>query len=207
MELQEPLSQQTPQPVDTAGQRGDCALEETRHTLADLQGELAYFIPTLLQAYGRFPADPVAEFNLHFPAEPDRQAFAIDSNCGHFFQNDFLGNVAEPQLRRIYAICRERWGECREFLARLTTLDHATQWYAETCYHEIKIPDRPAMLRHPANVLMPHVAATAFAVNGNKLQAWLSDMYMPASAPFIIVRPPTAEMRLKGDKLWPPTSN
>lgn len=131
---------------------------------------VALFTPALLLTHGGFDRDPVIEFNALFPAtQPDLKPFVVDLKKDHerFFEG--LGSVLLPGRktptdfdRRLYAIDAERATECFEFLGGIAFSHPQTNFFAQTCAYDIKVPD-PTSKRHQIlNVKVFGVVANAF---------------------------------------------
>jgi hypothetical protein len=141
---------------------------------ADILGHrdrpVALFTPALMLTHGGFDRDPVVEFNALCPAErPDLKPFVVDLKKEHerFFEG--LGSVVLPGRktatdfdRRLYAIDTERAADCFAFLGGIAFSHPKTNFFAQTCVYDIKIPDPTSKRHQTLNVTVFGVVATGF---------------------------------------------
>lgn len=156
---------------------------------------VSLFTTALMLTHGGFDRDPVVEFNALFPAErPDFKPFVVDLKKDHerFFEG--LGSVVLPGRRmptdfdrRLYAIDSERAAECFEFLGGIAFSNPKTNFFAQTCTYDIKVPD-PTSKRHQ---ILP---VKVFGVVATDFVALLQERFMqPAIALKVDIASPAAK--------------
>lgn len=178
----------TPKPVlfevDSVKDAEDISAASCADILGQRENPVALFTPALLITHGGLDRDPVIEFNAFFPAaSSDLKPFVVDLKKDHerFFEG--LGSALLPGRKtptnfdqRLYAIDARRSAECFEFLGGIAFSNPKTNFFAQTCAHNIKVPD-PTSKRHQL------LSVTVFGVVANTFVALLQERFMqPAIA-------------------------
>lgn len=178
----------TPKPVlleiDPVTHAEDISPMSCADILGRREHPVALFTPALLLTHGGLDRDPVIEFNALCPTlDPDLKPFVVDlkKEQERFFEG--VGSVTLPGRktptdfdRRLYAIDARRADECFEFLGGIAFSNPKTNFFAQTCVHDVKIPD-PTSKKHQL------LTVKVFGVVANSFVAMLQERLMqPAIA-------------------------
>ena len=152
-------------------------LVQAPQTLTELAILHELFTPALICTVGRFDRDPVVEFNRYCPeSDAALQPFSLD------FDQPLFGGLGRSLLagqtirwsRRLYAIHRERWPECRDFLAGLVAMDARRKFWSRAAFHELPLRDPTSLAVSGAGGDSPAVVITSFAIATPQAFFWLA---------------------------------
>lgn len=147
----------------------------------DMGQDYEFFMPGLITAVGGFDRDVVSEFVRYHPASvPDGDPFVLDYAAVPFFTG--IGrrphpNPSEPLVDwdcRIYAIARERWVLCRDFILGIAFHNPADRSYTRLAFYELTLIDPIAIQRATVVATVPRFPVSVFAVSSNKRFSYLN---------------------------------
>jgi hypothetical protein len=150
---------------------------EADYSFAEMGSDFEFFVPQLVAIAGGFDRDVVSEYVMHQPAPtPGGDPFALDFSGAPFFRGlgiTTIGGVAADWDRRIYAIVRDRWFHCRDWILGVGFVDPKRNIYTRLGCYELKITDPIAARRGGVITSPPTFPVTIFATSSTKRLGWL----------------------------------
>lgn len=152
----------------------------TGYAFVDMASDFEFFTPALITVAGGFDRDIVSEFVKHHPGPTDdTDPFALDYPPVPFF--DGIGIYPHPPRdgelvdwnRRIYAIPRDRWFLCRDFILGVAFTNPNEKVYCRLAAYELNLIDPIKMQKAGLLVEIPRFPVTVFAVSSTKRFSYL----------------------------------
>lgn len=183
----------------------DRPADENRFSFSEMAKDYEFFTSALLTSHGGFDRDPVVEFGQHNPAcGADGFPQAIDVIDDKFFQgigcHSLLGEPVDWD-RRIYAIIRERWNLCRDFISGISWCDQSRKFYGRVNFYEIQLLDLGKVKRGGVIAAPPLFTVTVFGATTTDGFYYLSPPASVGDFPFLVVEPPRADLLLESQAI------